>query len=80
MEMKRHIRPVYVKAHFNWKHVSKVLIEHDSTINIMPPRMLGALERSVSDLSEIEVLVLAFTREISKIFVILPIYRLHYGY
>lgn len=63
MEMKRHIRPVHVKAYFNWKHVSKVLIEHDSTINIMPSRMFGALERSVSDLIEIEVSVLAFTRE-----------------
>lgn len=33
MEMTRHIRPLYVKAHFNRKLVSKMLIDNGLTMN-----------------------------------------------
>ena len=39
-EMERHIRPLYVRAHFNGKLVSKVLIDNGSTVNMMLLRML----------------------------------------
>ena len=73
MEMTRHIRPLYVRAHFNGKPMSKVLVDNGSAINVMPLRMLRALGRSIDDLIETKVSISAFTREISKPMGILPI-------
>ena len=61
MEMTRHIRPLYVRAHFNGKPVSKVLVDNGSSLNVMPLRMLRALGRNTGDLIEIEVFVSTFT-------------------
>ena len=72
MEMTRHIRPLYVRAHFNSKPVSKVLVDNGSIVNVMPLRMLKALGRGIGDLIEIEVFVSTFTREISKPLSVLP--------
>ena len=44
VEMIRHIKPLYVKACLNGKLVSKVLVDNGSEINMMPLRMLRALE------------------------------------
>ena len=52
MEMTRHIRPLYVRAYFNGKLVSKVLVDNGSTANIMPLRMLTALGRGIGDIIE----------------------------
>ena len=49
MEMTRHIKPLYVRAHLNGRPVSKVLINNGSTVNVMPLRMLRALGRSIND-------------------------------
>ena len=73
MEMTRHIRPLYLRAHFNGKPVSKVLVDNGSVVNVMPLRMLRALGRNIGDLIEIEVSVSASTREISKTLGVLPI-------
>ena len=73
MKMTKHIRSLYVRAHFNGKLVSKVLVDNGSTVNVMPLKMLRALRRGIGDLIEIEVLVLAFTKEISKILGVVPI-------
>ena len=73
VEMTRHINPLYVRAHLNGRLVSKVLIDNGSTINVMPLRILRALERNISDLIETEVIVSAFIREVSKTLGILPI-------
>ena len=43
VEMTRHIKPLYVRAHLNGKLVSKVLIDNESTVNLMPLRMPRAL-------------------------------------
>ena len=43
MEMTRHVRPLYVRVHFNGKPVSKVLVDNGSTVNVMSLRMLRAL-------------------------------------
>ena len=72
-EMMRHIKPLYVRVHINGRLVSKVLIDNGSTVNVMPLRMLRALERSISDMIEAKVDVSAFTREVSKTLRILPI-------
>ena len=63
VEMTRHIRPLYVRAHFNGKLVSKVFMDNGSTINVMPLRMLRALGRGIEDVIEIEVSISTFTRE-----------------
>ena len=44
MEMMRHINPLYGRAHLNGRPVSKVLRDNGSTVNVMPLRMLRALE------------------------------------
>ena len=66
MEMTRHIKPLYLTAHLNGRPVSKVPIDNGSKVNVMPLRMLRALGMSISDLVETEVVVFAFTREVSK--------------
>ena len=43
VEMTRHIKPLYVRAHLDGRLVFKVLIDNGSTVNIMPSRMLRAL-------------------------------------
>ena len=55
VEMTRHIRPLYVRAHLNGKLVSKALVDNGSTINVMPLRMLRALGRSIGNLIKTEV-------------------------
>ena len=45
VEMTRHIRPLYVRAHFNAKPLSKVLEDNGSTVNVMSLRMSRALRR-----------------------------------
>ena len=66
VEMTRHIKPLYIRAHFNGNPVSNVLIDNGSTVNVMPLRMLRALRWSINDLIETEVVVSAFTREVSR--------------
>ena len=73
MEMTRHIKPLYVRAHLNGRPVSKVLIDNESAVNVMPLRMLRALGRSISDLIETEVAVFSFIGEVSKTLGIRPI-------
>ena len=73
VEMTRHIKLLYVRAHLNDRPVSKVLIDNGSTVNVMPLRMMRALGRSINDLIEIEVFVFAFTGEVSKTLGILHI-------
>ena len=47
VEMTRQIKPLYIRAHLNGRPVSKVLIDNGSTINLMPLRMMRALERKL---------------------------------
>ena len=75
VEMMRHIKPLYVRAHLNGKQISKVLIDNGLAVNVMPLRMLRALERNIGDLIETEVTVSVsvFTGEVSKTLGILHI-------
>ena len=73
MEMTRHIKPLYVRAHLNGILVSKVLIDNGSMVNVMSLIMLRALGRSINDLIETEVVVSDFTGEVSKTLGIVPI-------
>ena len=52
VEITKHIRPFYVRAHFNGKPMSKVLVDNGSTINVMPLRKLRVLRRGVDNLIE----------------------------
>ena len=61
VEMTRHIKPLYLRAHLNGRPISKVLIDNGSMVNVMPLRMSRALGRSINDLIETEVDVSAFT-------------------
>ena len=61
VEMTRHIRPLYIKAHLNGKLVSQVLINDGSAVNVIPSRMLAMLRRTEEDLISTYVTVSAFT-------------------
>ena len=52
IEMTRHIRPLYERAHFNGKPVSKVLVANGSIVNMMSLRLLRALGRVIGDIIE----------------------------
>ena len=67
MEMTRHIRPFYVRAHFKCKPVSKLLIDCRLSINVMSLRTLRALGRDIGDLIETEVSISTFTRESQRL-------------
>ena len=73
VEMLRHIKPLYVSAHFNGKLMSKALVDNGSVVNAMSLRMLRALGRSIGDLIESEVFLSAFIGEISKTLGVLSI-------
>ena len=38
--MAKHLKPLYVKAHFNGIPVSKVLVDNGASINILPSQMM----------------------------------------
>ena len=67
MEMTRHIRPFYVRAHINGKLVSKVLMDTRLAVNVILLRMLRALGRGIGDLIETEVSISYFTGEILRL-------------
>ena len=48
-------------------------MDNGLAVNVMPLRMLRALERGIGDLIETEVFVSTFIREISKTLSVLPI-------
>ena len=73
VEMTRYIRPLYVRAHFIGKPVSKVLVVNGSVVNVIPLRILRALRRGIGDLIKTKMSVSAFIGEISKTLCILPI-------
>ena len=73
MEMTRHIKPLYVRAHLNGRLVSKVLIDNGSMVVVMPLRMLRGLGRRINNLIETKVAMSAFIGEESKTLGILPI-------
>ena len=50
VETTRHIKILYVKAHFNGKPVSNVLVDNGSGVNVMSLRMLRALGRGIGNL------------------------------
>ena len=63
MEMTRHIKPLYVRGHLNVRPVSKVLIDNESTVNVMSLRMLRDLVRSINDMIETGMDVSTFSEE-----------------
>ena len=73
VEMRRHIKSLYVRTHLNGRPVSKVLMDNGSVVNVMPLRMLRALGRRINDLIETKVVVSPLIGEVSKTLGILPI-------
>ena len=51
-EITLHIRPLYVRAHFNGRTVSKVLVDNGSALNVISLKMLRALGWNIDDLIE----------------------------
>ena len=72
VEMTRHIRPLYIKAHLNGKPISRVLIDDGSVVNVIPSRMLAMLGRTEEDLIPTDVTVSAFIGEVTKVLGVLP--------
>ena len=72
VEMTRHIRPLYIKAHLNGKPISRVLIDDGSVMNVIPSRTLVMLGRTEEDLIPTDVTMSAFTGEVTKVLGVLP--------
>ena len=56
-----------MRAHFNGKLVFKLLVDIGLVVNVMPLRMLKALGRSIDNLIETKVFVLAFIGESQRL-------------
>ena len=50
LEMTKHIKPLYIKAHLNSKPFSRNLVDNRSAINVIPHRLLNTLGKSEEDL------------------------------
>ncbi|XP_073121324.1 uncharacterized protein [Henckelia pumila] len=72
IEMKKHIRPLYIKAHVNGHPISRVLIDNGSAVNILRLRVLKKLGKEETDLIPTEVSVIAFTGEATKTIGVFP--------
>ena len=72
IKMTRHIKPFYIQAHLNGQPISRVLIDDGSAMNVIPSRMLAMLGRTEEDLIPTDVIILSFTRDITKVLSILP--------
>ena len=45
-QMTQHLKPLYIKAHMNGRHVNKVLVDNGVTVNILPYKMLSKLAKT----------------------------------
>ncbi|XP_073046152.1 uncharacterized protein [Primulina eburnea] len=70
--MTKHIKPLYIIAHVNGKPLSRVLIDNESAVNILPYRILQKLGKNVDDLIPTEVSVATFTGKSTKTLGVLP--------
>ena len=66
VEATRHIRPLYIRAHLNGKPFSRILIDNGSAVNIMPSRLLHSLGKTAEELIVTDIVVAAFTGEVTK--------------
>ena len=73
LEMTKHIKPLYIKAHLNSKPCSRILVDNGSAINVIPLRLLNALGKSEEDLISTDITISAFTGEITGVSRVLPI-------
>ena len=71
--MTKHIKPLYIKAHLNNKPFSGILVDNGSAINVIPLKLLNALGKSEEDLISTDIIVSAFTGEITGLSGVLPI-------
>ena len=60
--MARHLKPLYVKAHFNGILVSKVLVDNGASVNILSFRMMKHLQKIEKDLVEANISIVGFSR------------------
>ena len=73
LEMNKHIKPLYIKAHLNNKPFSRILVDNGSAINVIPLRLLNALGKSEEDLISTDITISAFTGEFIEVSGVLPI-------
>lgn len=63
IEIIKHIRLLYIKAHVNGQSISRVLIDNGSAVNIFPLRVFRNLGKEEAVLISTEVFAIAFTGE-----------------
>ena len=73
LEMTKHIKPLYIKAHLNSKPFSRILVDNGSAINVIPLRLLNALSKYKEDLISTDITISSFTGEITGVSGVLPI-------
>lgn len=72
-DMMRHLRHLYITAHIDGKHVSRVLLDNGASINILPLSMLKKINRNEVDLILANMVMTNFIREITKPIDVLPV-------
>lgn len=50
MEVTKHLKPLYIKAHINGKLFSRVFVDGGVVLNIMPLTIMVRLSKNVEDL------------------------------
>ena len=73
LEITKHIKPLYIKAHLNNKPFSRILVDNGSAINVTPLRLLNSIGKSEEDLISIDFTVSAFIGKVTRVVGILPV-------
>lgn len=59
----QHIKPLFMQAHDDGKPVNHVLVDNESTVNVMPLSMVRRLPKSMKDLKYAEVSITNFVEK-----------------
>lgn len=60
----------------NERPIFKMLIDNGFTVNVMPTRIVRALKKSKEDLLSSKVIVVMFTRDVTKALGVLPLEKI----
>ena len=69
----RHLKPLYLKAHFNGIHMLKVLMDNGASVNLLLSRMMKHLQKIEKNLVEANVSIIGFLGASVPLKAVLPI-------
>ncbi|GKV05136.1 hypothetical protein SLEP1_g17178 [Rubroshorea leprosula] len=72
-KMAKHIRPLYINAHMHGTPISRVLVDNEAAVNVLPTCMLYKIGKSLDDLVHTEVTISDFTGGVNHSRGVLPV-------